>query len=1208
MPVHCCNKRNSANCSSAWHAYAKGENPLNKTALKTFATEARKELLERIKTKAMQLGITEESIAKADIASSNAIFINGEQLVDFEIIQRNKLISRINEIGFERVIDEVAYTWFNRLTALRFMEVNDYLPTRTRVLSSEGNPGGEPDMMKEALTLDLDLDKELVYDLMVNNNTDELFRYLIKAHCNDLNRYMPFMFETIEDYTAILFPDGLLAPDSFLRKMTDTDVIPEDNWEKIEVIGWLYQYYIAEEKERVFKAKKKYKSEEIPYATQLFTPDWIVQYMVQNSLGRTWIESHPEHKELQDNWEYYLEKQDENMEEKLAPYINKDLKVEDIKCFDPAMGSGHILVYMFDVLHEIYSKSGYIEREIPKLIIENNLYGLDIDDRAFQLASFSVVMKALEYDKRFLRAIEREGLSLNLAAIQETNLFTDDDITYLVGENKGKDLDNANAFIQQYQHAKSIGSLIKVIHCDMEFLEKRLRSIEDTPVTDLFESEKREKVLSLIPRLIRQNEIMEQYYDVLVTNPPYMSSRGMNKELSVFLRKNYPDSKGDLFAAFMELDNYIKPNGFYASINQHSWMFLSSFEKLRKKIINDKFIDTMLHLGPRAFEEIGGEVVQSTTFVLRNAKIQNGRGTYLRLINENSASKKRKNTIEAVQNPLVSYRFSFDQQNLSKIPGSPIAYWLSDNAYLSFEEFQSLGERVNIKSGLQSSDNNRFLKLWFEVSKNEIGFNITSRETAKELELKWFTYNKGGYFRKWYGNNEYVVNWGNDGKEIRDYSEYINTIKASTMGVAPNSEYYFQRHISWSLITSTSFSCRYYDTGMIFDISAPSIFAESQNELMIYLALLNSKVANFFINILNPTINFSSGVMKRLPSPIINDNYQKNLVQLSNQNVEISKEEWNDFEISWDFAKHPLIKHRKNNSDIGKAFGDLSLHMENQFNNLKMNEEELNNIFINLYGIEKEMTPHVENKDIALRKSELGREVRSFISYAIGCSFGRYSLDQEGLIYAGGELDPSRYEVFKVDKDNILPILPGAYFEDDIVSRFVEFVGVTFGEEALSENLDFVADALTRRKNETARETLRRYFMNEFYKDHVKIYKKRPIYWQFTSGKEKAFNCLIYMHRYDKTTLSRIRTDYLHEYQVRLDSEKEDLMNVIDGDSTTKQINDAKKELKSLEKKIVELKKYDEVLHHMADMQIEIDLDDGVKVNYEKFKGLMAKI
>lgn len=1164
---------------------------MNKTALKNFATSARRELLTKVQQRALKLGITEDSIQKANIESSDAIFIDGRQLSKEEKIQRDKLIDRINQIGFKRVMEEVAYTWFNRFTALRFMEVNDYLPTHVRVLSSTNSDSTEPDMIKEALSLDLDLDKEYVYELKLNNQTEELFKYLIIKHCNDLNRYMPFMFETINDYTEILFPDGLLSPDSFMRQMTDTEAIPEDDWKEVEIIGWLYQYYIAEEKDRVIKAKKKYKTEEIPYATQLFTPNWIVRYMVQNTLGRYWVESHPKHRDLIENWEFYLENPnpEPDIEEKLAPYINKELKVEDIKCFDPAMGSGHILVYMFDVLYQIYIKCGYMDREIPRLIIENNLYGLDIDDRAYQLACFSVVMKALEFNKRFLRSIERYGLKLNLASIQETNVLTEEEVVFLAGQSSGKYFEKMKTFLDQFQHAKAIGSLIKVESYDPEFLQDRLEMIEQQS-GDLFELDMKDRVLSLFKKLIQQASIMDQKYDVFITNPPYAGNKYLNSEISTYLVKNYPDVKSDLFSSFIEYGfNATKNNGHIGFMTPFVWMFISSYEKLRKNIINNRTISSLIQLEYSGFDEA---TVPICTFTLRNYN-NNLKGEYIKLSDFRGAKNQPIKTLEAVQNPSVSYRFTFDQENFNKIPGSPIAYWVSNKIIDIFNEYKSINHYGKACKGIDTGNNNMFLKLWFEINANDIGFNFNSYEEAVESKFKYYPYNKGGAFRKWYGNNEYVIIWKDNGKDIRNYPK--SNLR--------NQEFYRRDGLTWSTVTSGKFSIREFGFGYYFDNGGCCLFI---NNKRYFMALLNSKVFSA-IQKLSPTLNFQPGDIGRVPV-IIDEKYMKNILELVNSNVKISKDDWDAYEVSWDFKQHPLIKYKNNSSKIENAFENWKLHVEKQFNSLKKNEEELNNIFIKIYGLQEELTSEVNDKDVTVRKADLERDIKSFISYAIGCSFGRYSLDEEGLIYAGGEFDPSRYKTFPADKDNILPILPGPYFEDDIVSRFVDFVRITFGEETLEENLDFVADAIGRNKNETSRETLRRYFLNDFFKDHVKTYKKRPIYWLFTSGKEKAFNCLIYMHRYDKTTLSRIRTDYLHEYQIRLDAEKKDLLNIIEGDSTAKEISNAKKQLKSLEKKIDELRAYDEFLHHMADMQIEIDLDDGVKVNYEKFKGLVAPL
>lgn len=1180
---------------------------MNKTALKNFATKARKELIKKVEAKALKIGITEESMEKAEIESSDVIYIDGKQLSILEKKQRNKLIYRIQDIGFKRVMEEVAYTWFNRFTALRFMEVNNYLPTKVRVLSSEDPNNPEPDIIKEALSVDLNIDKERVYELKVNNKTDELYKYLIIQQCNSLYKYLPFMFETIEDYKEILFPDGLLSKDSFLREMTDITNIPELDWkEQVEIIGWLYQYYIADEKDRVIKAKNKYKTEEIPFATQLFTPDWIVRYMVQNSLGRYWIESHPEDRDLLKNWEFYLENPnpEPDFEEKLAPYINKELKVEDIKCFDPAMGSGHILVYMFDVLFEIYSKCGYLEKDIPRLIIENNLYGLDIDDRAYQLACFSVVMRALQYNSRFFRSIEDKSITLNLASIQETNLFNEQDVAYIAGESRGSNYEQTKAFIDQFKNAKTFGSLIKVVKYDNKFLDLRMDQIQRNPIHDIFHEESRRKTIELLPKLLRQNQIMNIEYDILTTNPPYMSSKYMNENLSMYLKKHYPDSMADTFAAFMELTNYLKPHGYLAMINQHSWMFLSSFEKLREKIINQTSLCSMLHLGSKAFEEIGGEIVQTTAFVLKNYKFENYLGTYIKLIDYQNFKEKELRTLEAMDSQYVNYKYIINMRGFRKIPCCPIAYWITPKILEIFEYIEKLGEIAEPRQGMATSDNNRFLRLWSEVDINKIGFNFDSSKKAVQSKLKWFPYNKGGEFRKWYGNNEFIVNWENDGEEIKEYAaelykNYTRTIK--------NISYYFRRGITYTFISSSKFGVRYSPIGFIFDVAGSTIFPEEE-DIFFITAFLCSCLAHEFLKIQNPTLNFQVGNIKNLPIKMAAEgsDIKLRINYLAEQNIAISKLDWDFYETSWGFQNHPLLNYKE--STIFNAFDQWSIFTNHQFYQLKTNEEELNNIFIDIYDLQDELGIDVAERDVTVKKADRKREINSFISYAVGCMFGRYSLDEEGLIYAGGKFEQEKYQKFIADKDNILPLVAGTYFEDDIVLRIIEFVKITFGEETLIENLDYVAETLGKRSDETATETIRRYFLNDFFKDHKQTYKNRPIYWLFTSGKQKAFNCLIYMHRYDKTTLSRIRTDYLHELQIRLDAGKKELVDLIEGDSSTKEKSDAKKSLKSLELKIDELKAYDEVLHHMADMQIEIDLDDGVVANYAKFNGLLAKL
>lgn len=1166
---------------------------MNKSALKTFATNARKELLKKVEAKALKIGITEEKIKKADIESSDAIFIDGKQLSKEENFQREKLIARINQNGFKQVMEEVAYTWFNRFTALRFMEVNDYLPTGVRVLSSSNPYSTDPDILNEALELDLEIDKEYVYGLKVDNKTEELFKYLIIKHCNELNKYLPFMFKTIDDFTELLFPEGLLAKDSLIRYMTNPNKIPEDNWKIVEIIGWLYQFYIAEEKDRVFKEKKKYKPEEIPFATQLFTPNWIVRYMVQNSLGRYWVESHPEHRELIQNWDLFLENSnlEPDFEEKIAPYINKELKVEDIKCFDPAMGSGHILVYMFDVLYEIYSKCGYMEREIPRFIIENNLYGLDIDDRAYQLACFSLVMKAMEYNNRFFRSIEREGLILNLASIQETDQLNNEDISCIAGAISGVDFVKVEKFINQFKNAKTLGSLIKVEDFDVAFLEKRIKFLQDHPANDLFEEQIRKKILGLIPMLLKQAKIMSSSYDVLVTNPPYMGTKYMNKNLFDYLKKHYPNSKADTFSSFMELSNYMKPNSLYSMITQHSWMFLSSFESLRKKIIRNNSISSMLHLGARAFEEIGGEVVQSTAFVMRNYLLNNSPGIYIRLVDFRNPTEKQIKTIEAIKNPKVEYRYIQNISKFQKVTGNPIAYWISNNVVDIYDKNKSLSTFGKPCKGIDTGNNERFLKYWYEVNYNSIGLRFTSYSDAHRSNYHYYPYNKGGSYRKWYGNNEYVIWWKDRGKDIIEYP-------GSNLR---NKDYYRKDGLTWSTVSSSDFSIREFGYGFYFDNGGSCLFIEDKRY---YMALLNSKVFSV-IQKLSPTLNFQPGDIGRVPV-IIDEKSKKEIINLTNVCVDLAKKDWDYSETSWDFKKPPILIYKS--KTIKESFNNWYNQSEIQFNEFKTTEEKINEIFLSMYDLRNEVNPQINELDITISKGDLTKDIKSLISYAIGCFLGRYSLDKEGLVYAGGEFDTTKYQTINVDRDNIIPILPGSYFEDDIVSKFIEFIIVIFGKDTLSDNLDFIANTLGKKKGETAKETIRRYFLNDFFKDHVQTYKKKPIYWLFTSGKQKAFNCLIYMHRYDKTTLSRIRTDYLHEYQIRLDAEKNDLLTVIEGNYSAKEISNAKKELKTLDKKIEELKEYDELLHHMADMQIELDLDDGVAVNYEKFQGLVSKI
>ena len=1182
---------------------------MNKTALKNFATNARRELIKKVEAKALKIGITEENIKKAQIESSDAIYIDGKQLTITEKKQRDKLIQRIKDIGFKQVVEEVAYTWFNRFIALRFMEVNNYLPTKVRVLSSSNPDNPEPDILKEALSVDLDIDKELVYDLRLNNKNEELYKYLIIKQCNSLNKYLPFLFETIEDYKEILFPEGLLAKDSFLREMTDTEKIPESDWEKVEIIGWLYQYYISEKKDQVFadlKKNIKISKENIPAATQLFTPHWIVRYMVENSLGRIWLESYPD-SALKSKWKYYLEEaeQEDEVKKKLEEIRYKNVNPEDITFLDPCCGSGHILVYAFDVFFDMYLEKGYIHHEIPKLILEKNLFGLDIDDRAVQLASFAVMMKARERSRR----VFGQGIKLNISAIQESNWMTDEIIEVLV-DKKASELDQAEQretlkYIRDtFKDAKEYGSILDVKPLDLDFLDCQLKEFVNDSVDqgDITERIAKAVIAEKMPAIVFQAKVLSFKYDVVCTNPPYMGSNGLGVKLSDFVKKKYPNSKSDLFAVFIErCCKLVKENCFQAMITQHAWMFLSSYEKLRKKIM---FLDTvnMVHLGARAFEEIGGEVVQTTSFIFRNSNIQNYKAIFLRLVDYDQPKTKEEKFLQAKD------KYIAQKENFSKIPGSPFAYWVSDSTRQIFERLQPLSEIAEPRQGMATSDNDKFLRFWYEVSFENIGFGYNNANEALQSKKKWFPYNKGGDYRKWYGNNEWVVNWENDGAEIKE-SVILKYpyLKGKYEFVVKNQSFYFKEGITWTDLSNSNFSARYSPRGFIFDRAGSMAFT-SPEYIYYLLSLLCSKITFQLLMILNPTLHFQTGNISSLPVLLTDDSTLRHKINLlTEQNISISRNDWDSFEKSWDFKRHPLLL-QGDVKTIKKSFERWSYFTEKQFQELKRNEEEINRIFISLYKLQNELTPDVAEEDVTVHKADLIREIKSFISYAVGCMFGRYSLDEEGLVYAGGKFNHSNYRTFQADKDNIIPILSGEYFEDDIVSRFLEFVKVTFSQATLEENLEFIADTLGKKNGETARETIRRYFLNDFFKDHVQTYKKRPIYWLFTSGKQKAFNCLIYMHRYDKTTLSRIRTDYLHPLQMRLDAERKSLLEVIEGGGTAKEISNAKKELKQLDLKIEELKAYDELLHHMADMQIEIDLDDGVAVNYAKFNGLLAKL
>lgn len=1173
---------------------------MNKNAIKKFAVWARTELIARVSLKGVEYGITEDKMEDA-----NADSVNGKVLSNNEKKQRMALIDRIKEKGYKQVMEEVAYTWFNRFSALRFMEVNGYLPSRVRVFTDEEN-NFKPQIITEAIHLELDgIDKEQVLELKDAEKTEELYKYLLIVQCNALSKILPGMFQKIADYTELLLPDNLLRDGSVIQQMIE--LIPEEDWkDAVQIIGWLYQYYNSEKKDDVFAALKKnvkITKENIPAATQLFTPDWIVRYMVENSLGRLWLEGHPDAKDQllpteteqadyangnrdpeDTKWHYYLEeaKQEPEVQDQLME-IRKEyamLTPEQIKAIDPCCGSGHILAYMFDVLMQIYENYGYTTREAVASIVENNLYGLDIDDRAAQLAYFAVMMKARQYDRRFF---SRE-IQPHVYAIVESNYVNQFAIDYFCnGDEKLKTA--MDTIISELHDAKEYGSILTVTPQDWASLYARFAEIkEDIHMLS-------ETVLAELLPLVQVAEALEQKYDVVVTNPPYMGASGMSAKLSNFVKKNYPDSKSDLFAVFIEhCGQMVKKNGYQAMITQHAWMFLSSFEKLRVKLLETDIIN-MAHLGARAFEEIGGEVVQTTSFVMRKSHVIDYKGKYCRLVEPTSQQGKEEMFLKRQE------FYQTKQESFSSIPGSSVAYWASNKA-LSWFNSKQIGECALLCQGLTTTDNEKYVRQWFELSIDRIGFSM-SQETAIKSDKRWFPFNKGGGFCKWYGNNDLVVNYENDGRAIKaDVLKKYTYLKTPDF-VVKNSKTYFLEGLTWSALGNI-FSIRWFPQGAICADKGQGLF-DNKEKLYYDCGLLNSKVAEMYLRLISPTLDFNCGYVRKVPF-VFDTNQLNNINELVRQNIEMSKKDWDAFETSWDFQQHPLL-HKV--PTIAEAFNKWQIECDDRFNQLKANEEELNRIFIDIYGLQEELTPEVEDKDVTVRKADLGRDIRSFISYAVGCMFGRYSLDMNGLVYAGGEWDASKYTSFPADKYNIIPICSDEYFEDDIVNRFIEFVKIVYGADTLDENLKFIADALGGKGQPKV--VIRNYFLNEFYVDHCKIYQKRPIYWLFDSGKKNGFKCLIYMHRYQPDTIARIRTDYVHGQQARYRTAIEDLEKQIANASTSERVKLSKR-LVSLQAQEQELQTYEEKIHHLADQMISIDLDDGVKVNYAKFQDVLAKI
>jgi len=1106
---------------------------MNTNSLKSFAAEARIKLIDQI-TRKLDFVLTHDTAE-----------LRGKQT---EIAQLNH---KIKQIGREQVIETVAYTWFNRLMALRFMDANGYtLPKVVTPLPGMTNPEILQNALAGHIEADFHLDRNRLNDLLDGRtaSTDahtEAYKMLIVAACNHWYTAMPFMFERISDYTELLLPDDLLSDYSIVADirngMTDEDCQQE------EILGWLYQFYISAENARLIKSKKAYAKHELAPASQLFTPKWIVKYMVDNTLGQLWSEMNPSTSILR-QLEFYITPA---YKDQLTPRTKK--RLEEIKFFDPCVGSGHILVYAFDVFYLMYEEQGYNMSEIPELIIKHNLFGTDIDERAAQIAAFVLTMKGRRKNSRFLR----KGITPNVTFYQD---FEDD---------------------SKFSNAKAIGSLINVEPEEMNAFKVETGTIY---------AEQQQKLKQLYT-------FLGQRYDCVVTNPPYIASSRMEGTLKQYVEANYQDTKSDLFATFvircMELCN---ADGLTGYMTPFVWMFISSYQKLRENIIDQHFINNLIQLEYSGFD---GATVPICTFTLRNQSIENTKGSYVRLSDFKGSENQAPRTLEAIQNPNCGWFYTANQNDFEKIPGSPIGYWLSKKVINIFSDNPKLSTLASPRKGNSTSDNNKFLRFWVEVDFSKVGLNYPTVSNFLEDNRKWLPYNKGGGLRKWYGYNEFLVNWENNGKLLREIPTAVVT----------NEKFYMKPGLTWSTISSKAFGVRYFNEGFIFDNGGCCLFDIESNRD--YLAgLMNSKVFSLLLGQINPTLNFQSGEISKFP--VIEKSID---LEYPKSNFRISKSDWDSHETSWDFQQNELIKQQT--ESIKVAFESYEKEWSDKFYELHRNEEELNRQFIEIYGLQDELTPDVPLEEITILQEE-GKiidgqlEIQTapimlqLISYAVGCMFGRYSLDKPGLILAnqGDTLQVYSEKVqaptFTPDEDNIIPVLEGEWFPDDIVGRFREFLKVSFSADQLNENIGFIEDAIGK--------DIRKYFVKDFYNDHIKRYKKRPIYWMFSSPKGH-FKALIYMHRYQPDTCSVLLNDYLQPFIAKLESAKQtQTMLSLREDLSSRDKVAASKEIDNLQKMIDDCRNYEHTLFTLATQKISMDLDDGVKVNYQKFKDVLVPI
>ncbi|WP_151817453.1 BREX-1 system adenine-specific DNA-methyltransferase PglX [Acinetobacter ursingii] len=1149
---------------------------MNTSNIKKYAPQARNDFIAAMRKQAAKYGITADSILPAE--QKGDLLLIGDQVFPLSVMKpRDKLIKRIQTSSFEQTIDYIAYSWFNRLCAIRYMECKGLLDHGRRVLSSADGSAGLPQILEECLDIDLPgLDASRVAELKLDGNKDEeLYRELLLAQCHALNQVMPLLFEQVSDESELLLPDNLTKTDSLIRDLVSS--IPEEDWSDVQIIGWLYQFYISEKKDQVIG--KVVKSEDIPAATQLFTPNWIVKYLVQNSVGRLWMMAQPD-STLASEWEYYIqpaEQSDEvnaQLKQLIDVRISEDgdtLNPESITVLDPACGSGHILVEAYDCLKAIYLERGYRSRDIPRLILENNLYGIDIDTRAAQLASFALLMKAREDDRRLFSNPPK----LNIIALQDSQserlqAFSQDLASTGIAQTDLKEL------LDLFEHASNFGSLIQIPQAfakKLPDLESKLNTALDSG--DIFAQQSAQELLPLV----QQAKLLGKQYDAVIANPPYMGGKGMNTALKDFAKKKFPNSKSDLFAMFIERGfEWCKNNGFNSMVTMQSWMFLSSYEAMREKLLQDRTIQTMAHLGARAFPEISGEVVQTTAFVMQGQHINGFKPVFFRLVDIGQDQK---------ESELRSGLNRFDstiQDDFKKIPGSPVAYWVSEKIFTIFDNFKSVSNFCFSSEGIKTGNNERFLRFWHEVSYAESG-------VYNNQDVKWVFHHKGGEYKKWYGNHEYVIYWENDGQLVKSM---------------PNSGIQGQKAFNhdavvWSDITSGGFSARLKPKNFLFDSASPlglTLDSKFQSGLLRYL---NSKIVSELALILNPTLHFKVGNFRSLPfnpSELDADKF-----------ISLAKYDWDSYETSWDFTQNPIIRTQQPN--LEQAFNTWQQQNADAVAEMKRLEEENNKLFIDAYGLQDELTPDVPDEQITLTRADRQKDSQRLVSYALGCMMGRYSLDEPGLIYAHAgnqDFDASRYQKFPADADGIIPLTEMHWFEDDATHRIQEFLTAVWGKDTLDANMQWLAESLDKKANETAEDTIRRYLASKFYKDHLQTYKKRSIYWLFSSGKQGAFQALVYLHRYNESTLARMRTEYVMPLISKMSAMANSLQSEIENSDSAAEIKRIEKKLQELHKQQAELSSFEEKLRHYADQRITLDLDDGVKVNYGKFGDLLAEV